>query len=152
MRRKDKEITKPEDLEAILHKAQVCRLGLLDNDRAYIVPVHYGYLKGCLYIHSPSVGKKIDLIKHNPAICFEIDIDCQIQNTGIPCHWSTSYQSIIGYGTASFLNDHEEKKHALDILIDHYAHGTIYDFSKDMVDSVTVIKITINHMTGKRSA
>ena len=151
MRRKDKEITNQSDLESILQKAQVCRLGLLDGNVPYIVPVHYGYKKGQIYIHAAKEGKKINLLKKNPKVCFEVELDHKIRNTGIPCKWSTTYKSIIGYGKASLLTDIEEKKLALGILIDHYAPGTIYDFSRRKVDGVAVIKITIDSMTGKQS-
>ena len=151
MRRKDKEITNPSDLEAILENATVCRLGLLDGELPYIVPVHYGYTKGALYIHAAKAGKKIDLIKKNPTVCFEVELDHTITNTGIPCNWSTSYKSITGYGNASLLTDNEEKKKALGILIHQYAPDTTYEFSKKMVDSVVIIKISIDRMTGKHS-
>ncbi len=151
MRRKDKEITNPSELEVILKKAKICRLGLLDVDVPYIVPVHYGYNNKNLYIHAAKEGKKIDLIKKNPKVCFEVELDHKIRNTGIPCNWSTSYKSIIGYGTASLITDMEEKKQSLGFLIDHYSPGTVYDFSKNMVESVAVIKIIIDNMTGKQS-
>jgi len=151
MRRKDKEITNPSDLEVILQKAKVCRLGLLDGDIPYIVPVHYGYRMNHLYIHAAKQGKKIELIKKNPMVCFEVEIDHKIRNTGIPCNWSTTYRSIIGYGKASLLTDVEEKKQSLEILISHYSPETIYDFSTKMIDSVAVIKISIDSMTGKQS-
>lgn len=151
MRRKDKEISNPSDLEIILQKAKVCRLGLLDGELPYIVPVHYGYHERVIYIHAAKEGKKIDLIRKNPKVCFEIELDHKIINTGIPCNWSTSYKSIIGYGTALLLADREDKKKALEILIKHYSPETFYDFSKKMVDSVTIIKITIENMTGKQS-
>ena len=151
MRRKDKEITNQSDIESILQKAEVCRLGLLDGNVPYIVPVHYGYKKGQIYIHAAKEGKKIDLIKKNPKVCFEVELDHNIRNTDIPCNWSTTYKSIIGYGKASILTDIEEKKLALGILIDHYAPGTIYNFSRRKVDAVAVIKITIDSMTGKQS-
>ena len=151
MRRKNKEITNPSDLESILQKAQVCRLGLLDGYVPYIIPLHYGYHKGHLYIHAAKEGKKINLLKKNPKVCFEVELDHKIRNTGIPCKWSTTYKSIIGYGTASILTDVEEKRQSLGILIDHYAPGTIYDFSIKMIDAVAVIKISIDSMTGKQS-
>jgi nitroimidazol reductase NimA-like FMN-containing flavoprotein (pyridoxamine 5'-phosphate oxidase superfamily) len=151
MRRKDKEISNPSDLEMILHKAQVCRIGLIDGDIPYIVPVHYGFNDGNLYIHAAEEGKKIDLIKINPKVCFEVELDHKIVNTGIPCNWSTTYKSIIGYGTASLLTNIEEKKAALKILVNHYEPSTVYNFSNKMIKSVVIIKISIDNMTGKQS-
>jgi nitroimidazol reductase NimA-like FMN-containing flavoprotein (pyridoxamine 5'-phosphate oxidase superfamily) len=151
MRRKEKEITNPSELEEILHKAHICHLGLIDDEMPYVIPVHYGYYQGQLFIHSANEGKKIDLLKKNPKVCFEIELDHQIHNTGIPCNWSTTYKSVIGYGKAEILKDFNEKIIALSKLIDHYAPGTVYDFSKKNVDNVTIICVTIDHMTGKKS-
>jgi nitroimidazol reductase NimA-like FMN-containing flavoprotein (pyridoxamine 5'-phosphate oxidase superfamily) len=151
MRRKEKEITDQIILESILKKAKICRLGILDKEKPYIIPVNYGYHEGHLYIHSASEGKKITLLKKNPNICFEIEGNHKIQKTGIPCNWSTTYQSIIGYGTATILTNENEKRNALHILINHYSPDTNYDFSKNNVDAVSIIKIKIEKMTGKQS-
>ena len=72
MRRKDKEITNFSELEEILNKAKICHLAFLDDHAPYIVPVHYGYKKNHLYIHAATEGKKIDLLRKNPNICFEV--------------------------------------------------------------------------------
>lgn len=151
MRRKDKEITTLPDLENILMEATVCNLVIQDTPTPYIIPLHFGYKNHHLYIHSANEGKKIELLKKNPHVCFDIILDHKIHNTGIPCNWSTSYKSIIGYGNASFITDPDEKIRALDILIDHYSPGTIYDFPKENIDSVTIIDIKIDQMTGKQS-
>ena len=140
-----------QEIDQFLTCARVGRIGIALEDEPYIVPVGYGYENGKVFFHSCFKGLKMNGIKQNPNVCFEVELDHKIHNTGIPCKWSTTYKSIIGYGTASILTDIKEKKKALKILIDHYASGTIYDFSNEMVDNVAVIKITINSMTGKQS-
>ena len=86
MRRTDKEITNRSEIDTILSKATVCRIGLVDNNVAYIVPLNFGYKNNCLYFHSAPIGKKIELITKNNMVCFEVDIDYDIVNTGIPCN------------------------------------------------------------------
>ena len=56
MRRKDKEITDPALLSAILREAFVCRLGLAGDGEPYVVPVNFVYSGGCLYLHSACEG------------------------------------------------------------------------------------------------
>jgi nitroimidazol reductase NimA-like FMN-containing flavoprotein (pyridoxamine 5'-phosphate oxidase superfamily) len=43
-------------------------------------------------------------------VCFEVDIDYDIVNTGIPCNWSSKYVSIIGYGKARFITNTKQNK------------------------------------------
>lgn len=151
MRRTEKEITNRREIDFILSKATVCRIGFNDRDAPYIVPLNFGYSNNCLYFHSASEGKKIELIKRNSLVCFEVDIDHEIINTGIPCKWSSKYASVIGYGKASLVTDPTQKKDALNILIDHYSHGESCTFPEKNLKEVTIIKIEINQMTGKKS-
>ena len=78
VRRKDQEITDKDVLESLLEKAMVCRIGLSDNNVPYIVPVCFGYADECIYVHSSSRGKKIDIIRRNDQVCFEIDVDVEL--------------------------------------------------------------------------
>ena len=151
MRRTDKEITNRNEIDTVLSKATVCRIGLIDRDIPYIVPLNFGYKNNFLYFHSAHIGKKIELITKNNMVCFEVDIDHDIVNTGIPCNWSSKYVSIIGYGKARFITNTEQKQEALNIIIDHYSPGTSYDFPEKNLNEVTIIKIEITQMTGKKS-
>ena len=81
MRRKDKELTDSKEIEGIVKKATVCRLGLMDEDEAYIVPVNFGYEKNAIYFHSALKGRKIELIKKKEKVCFEIEADVGIEKT-----------------------------------------------------------------------
>jgi nitroimidazol reductase NimA-like FMN-containing flavoprotein (pyridoxamine 5'-phosphate oxidase superfamily) len=58
MRRTDKEIINRREIDTVLSKATVCRIGLVDNNVAYIVPLNFDYKNNCLYFHSASLGKK----------------------------------------------------------------------------------------------
>ena len=150
MRRKEREITDIEEIEQVIKKAKVCRLGLVDNDGAYIVPVCFGYERNSLYFHSTPEGRKVELIKKNKKICFEIDTDVEVVNAEKPCGWTTKYRSVIGTGRAYILEKDEEKVYGLSLLMRQYSEGEpSLDFEK--LDSVLVVKIDIESMTGKKS-
>ena len=150
MRRKEKEILDREEIESIIRKADVCRLGLSDNNIPYIVPLNFGYRDSCLYFHTPKVGKKIDMIKGNNRVCFELDIDHEVVRADNPCDWNMKYQSVIGYGRAFLLEDIDEKRQALDVIIEHYS-GQTGEYAEKLVDRLAVIKAQIESMTGKKS-
>lgn len=151
MRRAEKEITNRREIDSILSKAIVCRISIIDHETPYIVPMNFGYKDDILYLHSAPEGKKIDLLKRNPRVCFEVESDLEIINTGIPCKWSMNYISVIGYGKAKFITDIEQKQKALHIIIDHYTPGSSYIFPEKNLKEVTVIKIEISEMTAKKS-
>ena len=149
MRRQDREITDKTEIERIIRKALVCRVALSDDDSPYVFPVCFGYKDGCIYFHSALEGKKIEILKKNSRVCFEMDIEHELVEGERGCDWGMLYSSVIGYGTASYVEDMEEKKRALNILLEHYT-GRKYDFADQSLDQVAVIKIQVKSMTGKK--
>lgn len=150
MRRKDKEITDPAQLEAILRDAQVCRIGLSEGGMPYIVPVCFGFAEGCLYFHSARTGEKIEILRKNPRVCFEVDIPGTLTGTGPACTRGMQYRSVVGFGTAELLTGAEEKRTGLACIVSHYTNAP-FVFSDEAVREVAVIKVKISSMTGKHS-
>jgi len=153
MRRPEKEIKDRAQIEAILHRAQVCRIAMCQDDIPYIVPMSFGYRDNCLYFHSASVGKKIGILRRNNRVCFELDVDQEHVDSLIPSECTTRYRSVIGFGRAAFVTDPAEKKRALDLLMQHYAdpQSQTYEYSEKPFSKVTIIKVEIESMTGKQS-
>ena len=80
--------------ESILKESRICRIGLVDQDKPYIVPMNFGYKNGTLYIHSAKEGRKIDLMKKNPNVCFEMDELVRLKKAKQACEWGVQYQSM----------------------------------------------------------
>ena len=150
MRRKEKEITDIEEIEKIIKKAMVCRISLVDNDEPYIVPVCFGYERDALYFHGASEGRKVELIKKNNKICFEIDTDVEVVKGKKPCSWTMKYRSVIGVGRACILEKDEEKSYGLKLIVRQYTEGN-FSFPKSALDSVLVVRVDIESITGKKS-
>lgn len=152
MRRTDREITNPQEISAVIQKCQVCRLALSRDDQPYIVPLSFGYDGEALYFHTAVEGMKIDIWSANPAVCFEFDTAVElIMRVDQPCQWSFYYQSVIGTGTLRELPAGEEKIRGLNEIVSHYA-GCPRSFSQQQLDNIRVWKLTIETITGKRSA
>jgi uncharacterized protein len=151
MRRKEKEITDPAEIESIVCEAPVCRIGLCDRDQPYVVPVCFGYREGCLFFHSAHEGRKIDMLRKNPLVCFEVDVPGGLTGTGPLCDRGIQYRSVIGFGVAEFLVDPEEKRAGLTCIVAHYMDEPAI-FPENAVNSVTVIRVKITSMTGKQSS
>ena len=121
MRRKDKEISDEATIKAIIEKARVCRLGMVNGNKPYIVPLCFGYSDNALYFHGSLKGKKIDLLHENPNVCFEFDLLTETIESENPCDWSMKYQSVIGFGKAVFIKELDEKRNAISIIIKRYS-------------------------------
>lgn len=151
MRRKEKEITDKREIEQIFKDAQVCRLGLYDGNSPYIVPLNFGYKENTLFFHSALAGRKIDILKKNPGVCFEIDIPGKTISSDKACNWSMAFLSIIGEGKVIFINNETEKINALNVIMGHYSDKNEWDFNKKMVEKTLVFKVDIDKISVKKS-
>ncbi len=150
MRRQDEKIKDKHEIEAIIERARVCRVGFSENDIPYVVPVNFGYKDDCLYFHSAPEGKKIEVLKRNNNVCFEVDIDHEVIRSATACNWDTKYRSVIGFGRAFFVDDLEEKRIALNVIVERYS-GQSYEYPEDALNRVAVVKIEVESMTAKKS-
>lgn len=137
-------------MEAIIGEAKVCRIAMCDKGMPYVAPMSFGYESNCLYLHSTAQGKKIEILKRNPKVCFEVDLAGELVKAEIPCQWSLKYRSIIGFGRAVFIEEGEERRRALHAIARHYG-GASDDYPVETPDKLAVIRVEIESMTGKRS-
>jgi nitroimidazol reductase NimA-like FMN-containing flavoprotein (pyridoxamine 5'-phosphate oxidase superfamily) len=120
------------------------------DDQPYVVPLCFAYSDNTLYFHSAREGLKLDILQQNPNVCVEFDIDQEIIQGDKPCKWGMQYRSVIGFGQASFVAAPEEKHRALVAIMQHYS-GRSYEFTQAEIDSITILKVEIQSMTGKSS-
>lgn len=151
MRLKDKEINEPKELRAVLRQGQVCRLGLLDGNRVYIVPMNYGYADNSLYFHSAKQGKKVELLQEQGQVCFEVYCNLELVQGDTGCDWSMHYQSVIGYGRVEFLESRQDKEKGLQVIMAQYAPDTKWEFTDQKLDRTLVFELIIDEMSGKQS-
>ena len=150
MRRKDKKINSPGEIEAIIEKSVVCRLAMADENGPYLVPLCFGFRDNTLYFHSTIHGKKLDILRKNSRICFEFDADCEIRSGEKACDFSMRYSSVIGFGTATFIEQPEAKRDAMDVIMAHYADNK-FTYTDSAIEKIAIIKVDIDSMTGKAS-
>src|SRR5512133_1116029 len=151
MRRHDKEITDREVVNEIIKNSEICRLGFTDVNQAYIVPVNYAFHDGSIFIHSARAGRKIDLIRKNNRVCFEIEGPNEIVKDAIPCNWSARYRSVMGQGTIEILEDKQSKITGLDLIMRKYDAQMELTYDDAVLARMLILKLTIESVTGKQS-
>ena len=154
MRKKDREITDILLIERIISQCDVCRIALADNNIPYIVTMNFGYSGGdkkYLWFHCANEGRKLDMIRKNNYVCFEMDTDHLIAEGRIACDFTMKYSSIIGYGTVSIVEDPVEKKNGLDQIMHHYTGKKEFTYKAGTFERTTILRLEISDMKGKHS-
>jgi nitroimidazol reductase NimA-like FMN-containing flavoprotein (pyridoxamine 5'-phosphate oxidase superfamily) len=152
MRKARQEIKDKHTLEEILSGAILCRVAMIDGDLPYIIPFNYGYSKGALYIHSAPEGRKIDLLRKDSRVCFEVEDSMEITKEERACDWSTRYRSVVGYGNVEILSDEASKQQGLGVIMAQHEAPELVEFNPKNINRMVILKLTITSMTGKQSS
>ena len=152
MTKRERQITDIDQIRAILDTAKVLHLGLAVDNMPYVVPMNYGFVleegKLTLYLHSAVRGKKLDMIRANPNVFFSVDCDRVPFEGVMPCQYGMAYSSVMGSGSATIVEDVEEKKRAMTALMKTQT-GKDFTFEDRLVSMVAVIRVDVSEYTAK---
>ncbi len=153
MRRSDREITSQKAIEEFIAKEQILRIAFYDDGDIYIVPVNYGYLyendKYSFYFHGAKSGRKYELSQSEPLVGFEIDGKYKLSENKTACNFSAAFQSVIGTGILYNVNDDEEKKIGLNLLMKQTTQKTEWNYNDKMLEDVAVFKLDVHKISCK---
>lgn len=154
MTRRERQVTDIDEIREILDKSQVVHLGLVDGDEPYVVPMNYGYTmdedgKLCLYLHGATQGRKLDVMRKNPKVFFSMECDVEPFSGDVACRYGMAYRSLMGRGTAVFLEEPQEKIQAMIQLMKTQTGGD-FTFDEKLVKVVSVIRIDVAEYTAKK--
>ena len=153
MRRKDREVTDTARIDGIIEACDCLRLGLAAEEAPYIVPMNFGYCRHgdapVFYLHCAKEGRKLALLALDPRVGFELDTNHAVHAADAGCDFSFRFQSVIGTGSVSLVDDPTEKKDALRRIVWHYSGKDAWTFTDAQADAVAVIKLTVAEMACK---
>lgn len=153
MRRKDREVAGAEGIRKILDSCKTACVSMVDGDTPYVVPLSYGYDledgRLVLYFHCAKQGRKVDVLKKNPKVCFAVFHEGEPVHADTPCNSGYYFSSVIGNGTAEFIENPEEQQYALRAMFAHQT-GEDVEFTEQQAAAVHVFKIVSHDFTGKR--
>jgi nitroimidazol reductase NimA-like FMN-containing flavoprotein (pyridoxamine 5'-phosphate oxidase superfamily) len=150
MRKANREIKDKAAIRAIMEEALVCRIGLSDDGAPYVVPMNFGLGEKCLYLHCATEGRKLDILRRNDRVCFEMDLLREIKQGPASCGCGARYESVIGFGRAVIVEAPAEKRAALGRIMEHYDAEGPFSYPDETLAQTAVIRIDIESLTGKR--
>lgn len=150
--RRELEVTEFTEIIKILDKSLVAHVGMVDGDEPYVVPMNFGYImegdKLTIYLHGAKKGRKIDILRANPKVFFEMECDLKPFDGDVACRYGMAYSSLMGQGRAVIVEDVEEKKLALSTVMKTQT-GKDFAFEDKMVSFVNIIRIDVKSYTAK---
>lgn len=136
-------------IEELLSRQLVGRIGCIIHNTVYVVPISYVYKDNCIYAHTYE-GLKLEAMRSNPAVCFEVDDYSDMAN----------WQSVIAWGKFKEITDNTERAVAIQLLAQRRlpvpssvttrisASWPFYEENSGQVNGVT-FKIVLDTKTGR---
>ena len=153
MRRKERQITDVSQITDFILSEQILRVGFQDKDDIYIVPVNYGFIiedeKYVFYFHGAKAGRKYELAKLNPKVGFEIDGKYSLVDGELACDYTAHFQSVIGNGILSLVENQEEKVLALNSIMKQTTQNSEWTYSKEMLNGVAIFRLDVENFSCK---
>ncbi len=134
--------------EPIILKCPVCRLGMVDGNQPYVIPVNFGYKNRTIYIHTGLEGRKLDTLARNSRVCVEFDTAYGLVKDTVSCKWTMHGKSVVAEGTAQLLKTAAEKRQGLEIIMAHYG-GNGNDILDNVLDTVVILRIKLTNITAR---
>jgi nitroimidazol reductase NimA-like FMN-containing flavoprotein (pyridoxamine 5'-phosphate oxidase superfamily) len=153
LRRTDKALEDPGELERIILGARTITVAMCRNNEPYLVVLNHGFDPSarCLYFHCAAAGKKVDFFTANPRV-WGIAVEDLGYRDGACDH---AFRSVMFAGTVELLTDDDDKRRALEIMIRQQESEPDRVASEQLtparVASVTVGRIVVESMTGKQA-
>ena len=154
MRKKEREIIDKNLLSEILRNGKYVVISMCRDNEPYVVTLSYGYdeNQNALFFHCSPQGLKLDFIRQNPNVCATV-----IEDRGYKMgDCSHAYRSVVFWGRMYQLHDLAEKKHAINVLLEHLEDEPDIVREKslksdDDYKDVGILRLDITEMTGKKS-
>lgn len=140
-----------ERIEEVISKSEICFVGMVDTGNTpYVIPMNFGYRDGVIYLHSGPEGRAINILNRNNQVCitFSIDHELVFQHPKVACSYRMKAKSVLCYGKVSFIEDLDDKRKALDIIMRHYS-GREFQYSEPAVKNVKIWEVPVDRVSAK---
>lgn len=144
-----------ELVHAILDQAYVCHLGFVRDGAPVVLPTLYGRVGERLYVHGSTGARPLRMTgQADPGlpVCLTVTHVDGLVLARSAFHHSINYRSVVVHGIAHQVTDPEEKRAALDALVDHVVPGRSADSrpaNKKELAATMVIRLDLDEVSAK---
>jgi nitroimidazol reductase NimA-like FMN-containing flavoprotein (pyridoxamine 5'-phosphate oxidase superfamily) len=153
MKRKEQEIADRDTLVDVLKRGKYAIIAMCRQGEPYIVTLNHGYdeKRNALYFHCALEGLKIDFIRDNPEVCATV-----IEDRGYRMgECEQAYRSVVLWGKMYVVDDLQEKKHGIDVLLKHLEDEPDQVRERSLksdeaYQKVGILRLDVTEMSGKQ--
>jgi nitroimidazol reductase NimA-like FMN-containing flavoprotein (pyridoxamine 5'-phosphate oxidase superfamily) len=141
-----------ETVHAILDEARVCHVGFLVDEQPYVIPTIHARIGDALYFHGSAANRMMTTLAAGGRACVTVTLIDGLVLARSAFHHSMEYRSVVVFGTARAVTDHDEKLEALEHVVEKIMPGRWADTrppSDAEMKSTLVIAIAMEEASAK---
>lgn len=142
-------IDNPAEIEAIIRKCPYCMVGITDTEgNPYVLPMNFAYQDGVVYLHSGPGGSKVEMATRHPQVCITFCEGHELvyMHKQVACSYSMKSRSVICRGKVRFIEEMEEKRKALALLMKQYTENECR-YAEPTVRNVKIWEVKVEKMS-----
>ena len=141
-----------ETINGILDEGFLCHVGFLQNGQPFVIPTSYGRKGASLYIHGSAASRMLRQMKEGLPVCITVTLLDGLVLARSIFNQSMNYRSVVILGTATLVDDPEEKLEALRLLSEHILPGRWEDSrqpNERELKQTSVLRVPIEEFSAK---
>jgi uncharacterized protein len=112
-------------IHAILDEALVCHVGFVANGQPFVIPTIHTRVEDRLYVHGAVASRMLGTLGDGLPVCVTVTLLDGLVLARSAFHHSMNYRSVVILGTAVDVPDFEEKRRALEAIVEHVVPGRL---------------------------
>jgi nitroimidazol reductase NimA-like FMN-containing flavoprotein (pyridoxamine 5'-phosphate oxidase superfamily) len=141
-----------ETIDAILDEGLVAHVGIVDDGQPFVIPVLYARRGEHLLLHGSPLSRLLGKAAVGVPMCLTVTLIDGIVFARSAFHHSMNYRSVVVLGHGTELRDPDEKRDALNTIVEHIAPGRTADArgpSPNEVKATEVVALAIEEVSAK---
>jgi nitroimidazol reductase NimA-like FMN-containing flavoprotein (pyridoxamine 5'-phosphate oxidase superfamily) len=141
------------EIDAILDEGLVCHIGFVgDGGHPVVIPTTYARDGDSLVVHGSPASRMLRSLKGGVDMCLTVTLIDGMVLARSAFHHSMNYRSVVVFGRAEAITEQDEKRRALEVLVDHLVPGRTASArgpSEHELRSTLVLRLPLDEASAK---
>jgi hypothetical protein len=141
-----------DTVNAILDEGLLCHLGFSADGSTVVLPTTYARVDNLLYVHGASANHMLRVLAEETPACVSVTLLDGLVLARASFHHSMNYRSVVIFSIGQRVDDPEEKRRALDAIVEHVVPGRTNDArppNDNELRATLVVRLPIEEFSAK---
>lgn len=139
-------------VHAIIDAALYCHVSFVIDGQPFVLPTAHARVDNVIYLHGAAANRMFRTVAQGGPVCLAFTLIDGLVMARSAFHHSVNYRSVAAFGVGQEVIDLDEKRRALDALVNHVAEGRASEViapTPEELKSTLVVRVPIDEASAK---